>query len=90
MGLGGGLSGERLTVGVEGERMAVQWRVVAVSRRDRAVPSSSIDVVDRGDVLRSGDTCDVGRSFFFLYPLSLLARVCSGGPQGGGGAMGEL
>ena len=29
------------------------------------------------------------RSFFFLYPLSLLARVCGGWPPGGGGARGR-
>jgi len=78
-----------LTFGVDGERMAVQWRVMAVSRRCRAVLSSRVDVVDRGDVLRCGDTGDVGRlrrSFFFLYPLSLLARVCRGWPPGGDGA----
>jgi len=78
-----------LTFGVDGERMAVQWRVMAVSRRCRAVLSSSVDVVDRGDVLRCGDTDDVWRlwrSFFFLYPLYLLARVCRGWPPGGGGA----
>ena len=68
----------------------MQRRVVAVSRRGRAVPSSNVDVVDRGDVLRSGDTGNVGRSFFFLYPSPLLARVRSGRPQSGGGAMGEL
>ena len=77
MGLGRGLSGERLTVGVEGERMVVQWWVMAVSRRGRAVPSSSVDVVDGGDVLRSGDTDDVERSFFFLYPLSLSWLGCA-------------
>jgi len=70
--------------------MAMQWRVMAMSRRGHAVPSSSVDVVDRGDVLRSGDTSNVGRSFFFLYPSPLLARVRSGRPQSGGGAMGEL
>ena len=26
----------------------------------------------------------------FLFPLSLLAQVCSGWPQGGSGVMGEL
>ena len=69
-----------LTVGVEGERMAVQWRVMAVSRRCCAVPSSSVDVVDRGVVLRCGDTGDIGRlrrSFFFLYPLSLSWLGCA-------------
>jgi len=78
-----------LTVGVEGEGMAVQWWVVAMSRQCCAVLSSNIDVVDRGNVLRCGDTGDVWRlrrSFFFLYPLSLLARVCRGWPPGGGGA----
>ena len=50
-----------LTFGVDGERMAVQWWVMAVSRRCRAVLSSSVDVVDWGDVLRCGDTGDIGR-----------------------------
>ena len=68
----------------------MQRRVVAVSRRGHAVPSSNVDVVDRGDVLRSGDTGNVGRSFFFLYPSPLLAWVHSGWSQSGGGAMGEL
>ena len=68
----------------------MQRRVVAMSIQGRAVPSSNVDVVDRGDVLRSDDTGNVGRSFFFLYPSPLLARVRSGRPQSGGGAMGEL
>ena len=68
----------------------MQRRVMAVSRRGRAVPSSNIDMVDRGDVLRSGDTGDVGRSFFSLYPSSLLAQVRSGQPPSGDGVMGEL
>ena len=78
-----------LTFGVNGERMVVQWRVMAVLRQCCAVLSSSVDVVDRGIVLRCGDTGDIWRlrrSFFFLYPLSLLARVCRGWPPGGGGA----
>ena len=62
-----------LTVGVEGVWMAVQWRVVAVLSRCCAVPSSSVDVLDWGDVLCSGDTDDVARlrhsPFFFLFPL---------------------
>ena len=57
--------------------MAVQWRVVAVLSRCCAVPSSSIDVLDRGDVLRSGDTGEVTwlrRSpFFFLSSLFSLS-----------------
>jgi len=71
----GGEQGEtgRLTVGVVGDRMAVQWRVVAVLSRCCAVPSSSVDVLDRGDILRSGDTGDVARlwrsPFFFLFSL---------------------
>ena len=68
----------------------MQRRVVAVSRRGRAMSSSNVDVVDLGDVLRSGDTDNVRRSFFFLYPSSLLAQVHSGWPQSGGGVMGEL
>ena len=58
--------------------MVVQWRVVAVSRRSRAVPSS-VDVVDQGVVLCCGNSGDVGRSFFFLYPLSLLALSLGSG-----------
>ena len=65
-----------LTVGVEGVWMAVQWRVVAVLSRCCAVPSSSVDVLDRGDVLRSGDTGDVTwlrhSPFFFLFSLCSL------------------
>ena len=57
--------------------MAVQWRVVAVLSRCCAVPSSSVDVLDRGDILRSGDTSDVAwlrRSpFFFLFSLFSLS-----------------
>ena len=72
-GLGGGLSGEKLTVGVVEDRMVVQWRVVAVLSRCCAVPSSSVDVLDRGDVLRSSDTGDVAwlrhSPFFFLFSL---------------------
>ena len=49
-----------LTFSVDGERMAVQWWVVVVSRRSRAVPSS-VDMVDRGVVLRCGDSGDVER-----------------------------
>ena len=53
--------------------MAVQWRVMAVLSRCCAVPRSSVDVLDRGDVLRSGDTSDVARRwhspFFFLFSL---------------------
>ena len=59
---------DRPTAGVMGDRVVMQWWVVAVSRRSRAVPSSA-DVVDHGVVLRCGDTGDVGwlwRSFFFL------------------------
>ena len=52
---------------------------------------------DGGVALRCGNSDDVGRSLFFLpLPsfflswLSLLARVRSGRPPGGGGEMGEL
>ena len=36
--------------------------------------------------LRSSSSLLLTRSFFFLYPLSLLAQVCWGWPPGGGGA----
>ena len=64
-----------LTVGVEGVWMAVQWRVVAVLSQCCAVPSSNVDVLDRGDVLRSGDTGDVAwlRRFPLLPLLPLLS-----------------
>ena len=65
-----------LTIGVKGVWMAVQWRVMAVLSRCCVVPSSSVDVLDRGDVLRSGDTGDVARlrhsPFFFLFSLCSL------------------
>ena len=57
----------------------MQWWIVAVLSRCCAVPSSSIDVLDRGDVLRSGDIGDVAwlwRSpFFFLYSLFSLGST---------------
>jgi len=66
------LSSKGLTVGVEGVWMVVQWRVMAVLSRCCAVPSSSIDVLDRGDVLRSGDTGDVARLRYSPLLLPLL------------------
>ena len=53
----------------------MQWWVVAVSRRSHAVPSGCVDVLDRGDILRSGDTGDATRLRRFppFFPFSLFS-----------------
>jgi len=61
------------------------------------VPSSSVDVVDRGDVLRSDDTGDVEQLrcsffFFFFFPFLSWLRCAVDGHKvaaGHGNALGQ-
>ena len=64
--------------------MAIGWRCSGGSRPSsfgsRAVPTRDRDD-DDGVALHCGNYGDVGRSFFFLYPLSLLALSLGSGER---------